>query len=130
MRHEARSGDMRGEMMGEFMQWRIERTLAGIDATPEQIARVRAIAEAARADIMPIVAEFRGTREAFAEILGAETIDRAAAEALRAERFAAMEAASERGLEAMLDAAEVLTPAQRTELLEAMEEHRRGRGRW
>lgn len=130
--HEARFGEGRehGGRMAAFMEWRIERTLEDVDATPEQIARVKAIAEEARADIGPLVAEFRGTREALAEILGAETLDRAAAEALRAERVATMEAVSARGLEAMLDAAAVLTPEQRAELAEEMGEHRRGWGRW
>lgn len=132
MLHEARFGEGRepGGRMAEFMDWRIERTLEDVDATPEQIARVKAIAEEARADIVPLLGEFRGTREAFAEILGAETIDRAAAETLRAERLAAMDAVSARGLEAMLDAAAVLTPEQRAALAEEMGEHRRGFGRW
>ncbi|WP_349369603.1 Spy/CpxP family protein refolding chaperone [Salinarimonas sp.] len=132
MMHEARFGEGRehGGRMAAFMQWRLERTLEDVDASPEQIERVKAIAEEARADIAPMIGEFRGTREALAEILGAETLDRAAAETLRAERVATMEAVSARGLEAMLDAAAVLTPEQRAELAEEMGEHRRGWGRW
>lgn len=129
MMHEARFGD-RGGRMADFMEWRLERTLDGVDATPEQVERVKAIASDARDAIMPTMAEFRGTREDFAAIFGAETIDRAAAERLRAERLAAIDAASARGLEAMLDAAEVLTPEQRASLVEEMGERRRGWGRW
>ena len=129
MMHQARFGEDRGRM-AQFMEWRLERSLEDVDATPEQVARVKAIAEEARAEIAPLMRGFRGAREDFAEILGAETIDRAAAETLRAERLAAMDAASARGLQAMLDAAEVLTPEQRAELVDEMGERRRGWGRW
>lgn len=120
----------RGERMGAFMEWRIESALEDVDASPEQIARVQAILSEARDEILPELMEMRGTREAFAEIMGSTTIDRAAAEELRAERLAAFDALSARGLDAMLDAAEVLTPEQRAELAETMGEHRRGHGRW
>lgn len=129
MMHEARFGEGRGRM-AQFMEWRLERTLDEVDATPEQIERVKAIAEEARAEIVPLMRGFRDTREDLAEILGAETIDRAAAETLRAERLAAMDAASARGLRAMLDAAEVLTPEQRAAIADEMGERRRGWGPW
>ncbi|MGP9822285.1 Spy/CpxP family protein refolding chaperone [Salinarimonas sp. NSM] len=126
---QARFGEDRGRM-AEFMEWRLERTLEGVDASPEQVERIKAIAEEARAEIAPLMRGFRDTREDLAEILGAGTIDRAAAETLRAERLAAMDTASARGLEALLDAAEVLEPEQRAELIEEMGERRRGWGRW
>ncbi|GGK34438.1 Spy/CpxP family protein refolding chaperone [Salinarimonas ramus] len=129
----ARFGDHeRGERgaMGAFMEWRLERALDEVEATPEQVERIKAIAEDARDEIMPLVQGFRDTREDLAGILGATEIDRAAAETLRAERLAAMETASARGLEALLDAAEVLTPEQRAALIEEMGERRRGHGRW
>lgn len=129
MMQEVRFGEDRGRM-AQFMEWRLERTLEEVDATPEQVARVKAIAEEARREIGPLMRGFRGTREDFAEILGAETIDRAAAETLRAERLAAMDAASARAVRAMLDAAEVLTPEQRAELAEEFGERRRGWGPW
>lgn len=126
---EARFGEDRGRM-AQFMEWRLERTLDEVDATPEQVERVKAIAEEARAEIVPLMRGFRGAREDLAEILGAETIDRAAAETLRAERLAAMDAASARAVRAMLDAAEVLTPEQRAALAEEFGERGRGRGPW
>ncbi|WP_052340993.1 Spy/CpxP family protein refolding chaperone [Salinarimonas rosea] len=125
----ARFGEERGRM-AEFMEWRLERTLDEVDASPEQVERIKAIAEEARGEIVPLMRGFRDTREDLAEILGAQTIDRAAAETLRAERLAAMDAASARGLQALLDAAEVLEPEQRAELVEEMGERRRGWGRW
>jgi protein CpxP len=61
-------------------------------------------------------------------LLGAATIDREAAEKLRAERIAAADEASRKLTTALLDAAEVLTAEQRAELLEHFEDrgwHRR-----
>lgn len=120
-----------GDRMGDFVEWRIERTLRDIGASAEQIARIKEIADGARADVLPRMREMHGTREAVRDILTAPTIDREAAERLRAERFEEFEAVSERITQAMLDAAEVLTPEQREALAARMEERRRGwRGPW
>lgn len=126
----ARGGDRMGGM-SDFVEWRIERTLRDVGASAEQIARIREIADGARADVLPRMREMHGTREAVRDILTAPTIDREAAERLRAERFEEFEAVSERITQAMLDAAEVLTPEQREALAARMEERRRGwRGPW
>jgi Spy/CpxP family protein refolding chaperone len=69
--------------------------------------------------------EFRDTRGQVAELLGAATIDRAAAETLRAERIARVDEASRKLTAAILDVAEVLTPEQRAEIVD----HFRDRGR-
>ncbi len=73
--------------------------------------------------------ELRGTREEVAKIIGAPTIDRAAAEKLRSERIATLDEASKKAMTALLDAADVLTPEQRAKLLEHFKE-RRSHGRW
>lgn len=120
---------MHASMGRGFGEYRLERMLEGLDATPEQADKIRAIVDAARDDLMPALDGMRGTREKVAEMLGAPTIDRAAAETLRAERVAAMDQASRRLTTAILDAAEVLTPEQRAKLVEHLKE--RGRhGRW
>lgn len=120
---------MHASMGRGFGEYRLERMLEGLDATPEQADKIRAIVDAARDDLMPALDGMRGTREKVAEMLGAPAIDRAAAETLRAERVAAMDQASRRLTTAILDAAEVLTPEQRAKLVEHLKE--RGRhGRW
>ncbi|HHZ08964.1 MAG TPA: Spy/CpxP family protein refolding chaperone [Rhizobiales bacterium] len=120
---------MHASMGRGFGEYRLERMLEGLDATPEQADKIRAIVDAARDDLMPALDGMRETREKVAELLGAATIDRAAAETLRAERVAAMDQASRRLTAAILDAAEVLTPEQRARLVEHFKE--RGRpGRW
>lgn len=120
---------MHASMGRGYGEYRLERMLDGLDATPEQADKIRAIVDAARDDLMPALDGMRGTRDKVAEMLAAPTIDRAAAEALRAERMGAVDQASRRMTAAILDAAEVLTPEQRTKLVEHLKE--RGRpGRW
>jgi Spy/CpxP family protein refolding chaperone len=120
---------MHASMGHGFAERGLERMLDGIDATPEQAEKIRAIVDAARGDLEPAIDGMRDTREKVAEMLGAATIDRTAAETLRAERVAAVDQASRRLTTAILDAAEVLTPEQRAELADHFKE--RGRhGRW
>lgn len=103
----------------------LERVLASVDVTAEQEKRIWAIIDDARSEVRPVFREFRDTRGTVAELLGAATLDRAAFEALRAERIAALDGASRTLTQAALDAAEVLTPEQRAELVERVQE--RGR---
>ena len=57
-------------------------------------------------------------REAFAAALGGATVDRAALEEARRAELALAEEASQLLVKTLADAADVLTPAQRKELLE------------
>lgn len=105
------------------------RALDSVDVTPEQEEKIWAIIDEARAELRPMMREFRGTREAVAELIGAATLDREAAETLRAERIAMFDDASRKMTAALIEAAEVLTPEQRAKLIENFEERRFGR-RW
>ena len=107
----------------------MSRILGQVDATKEQEDKIEAIMDKVHDEVRPIMRSFRDTRDDVAKLLGAATIDRAAAETLRAERVAAMDEASRKVTAALLDAAEVLTPEQRTKLVEHFE-GRGGRGRW
>ena len=113
----------------KFGERRMERMLDEIDATPEQAEKLKTIFASVRKDMRPMFEDMRDTREDIADLLAAPTVDRAAAEKLRAERVAAIDETSRKLTAAILDAAEVLTPEQRKQLVEHFEE-RHGPGRW
>lgn len=114
---------------GHFAGRGLGRALDAVDATAEQEDRIWAIIDDARTELRPMMREFRDTRTAVMDLMAAPTIDRAAAEALRVGRVAAIDEASKKMTAAALEAAEVLTPEQRARLVEHMKE-RRGPGRW
>ena len=73
-----------------------------------------------------IWAEAKGKmHEKVMELLAAPTIDKAAIEAVRAEQVANMTAKSKLMTDAMIEAADILTPEQRATLAEEMKKHRR-----
>jgi periplasmic protein CpxP/Spy len=113
-----------GGMGMGFAERRFERTMREIEATDEQADRLRDIFEAARDELMPARADFHAFRDELAALISAPRIDRDAAERLRAERVEALDRASRRMTEALLEAAEVLTPEQRVALVEKFEERR------
>lgn len=115
-----------GHPGGPFGGHGIDRALEAVDATAEQEKRIWAIVDETRAELRPLAREFRDARGQAAALLTAGTIDRAAVETLRAERIAAIDAASKKLTAAVLDAADVLTPEQRATLAKRFEERRFG----
>ena len=107
-----------GEATMRRAEWGINRMLSAVDGTPEQKARITEIAKAAIKDLQPMRETMRGSRDKLAAALKAEKVDRAAIEQLRADQLALGETASRRVSQALSDAAEVLTAAQRATLVE------------
>lgn len=91
------------------------------DATPQQKARLAEIAKSAFADLTPLHAQLRDAHKRAHELLMQPVIDRAALEALRAEQMQRVDAASKRVLQAVEDAADILTPEQRARFAEHMQ---------
>ena len=91
-----------------------------LDGTPEQEAKLVAIAQTALVDLAPLHAEAKANRRQIVAVLTAEKIDRARLEALRVEQVALMTTASTRITKAVADAGDVLTPAQRVELADTL----------
>ena len=111
------SGYMNGAAIPvDLVEQRIDHLLRTVDATPEQQTRLHGIVEAAIKDIDPLRKQLAGTRVQMAGLLATPQIDRAAVEQLRTERVAEMDQVSKRMVQALLDAADVLTPAQRKTL--------------
>jgi Spy/CpxP family protein refolding chaperone len=98
-----------------------------IDATTEQQEKLRAIVRSAVGELLPLRETSHAARQRARQLLTQPTVDRAAIEALRAEQIAKIDAASKRLVQAIGDAAEVLTPEQRRKIADHIQEHR---GHW
>jgi periplasmic protein CpxP/Spy len=126
----ARGGFMAGSFDPAAMDERLERMLkhlyVEIDATEAQKQKLGPILKQAASDLLPLRAKMQAARIEATQLLTRDSIDRAALETLRAEQLQQAEAASKRISQALADAAEVLTPAQRKQLAARMERHRRG----
>jgi periplasmic protein CpxP/Spy len=126
----ARGGFMGGSLDAAAVDERLERMLkhlyVEIDATEAQKQKLGPILKQAANDLLPLRGKMRAARTQAMELLTRDSIDRAALETLRAEQLQQAELASKRFSQALADAAEVLTPAQRKQLAARMERHRHG----
>ena len=113
-------GDMDPARAEKHMEHMIERRVP--DATADQKLRLKAIASAARKDLEPLKKQQRAARAESMKLLAQPSIDRAALERVRANQMAVQQSISQRRTQAMADAAEVLTPAQRARIAERMAE--------
>jgi periplasmic protein CpxP/Spy len=111
-----------------------ERALESVGASADQQARVQQIFRTAHEELRAQRQAAGDLRAQWVQVFTAPTVDARAAEALRQKQSAMHEAASKRMLQAMIDAAAVLTPEQRLKLAEQMgkrrdmmERHRRER---
>lgn len=95
-----------------------------LNATPEQQEKLRTIAKGTVKDLLPMRDKAQAARERARGLLTQPTVDRGAIEAFRAEQLALAETASKRIAQALGDAAEVLTPAQRSEVQQYLDWHR------
>lgn len=125
-----REGRMDPERMARRMERRISRLVREVGGTPQQEDRLVAIATAALAELRPLREQARSARRRGMELLAAPTIDRPALEQLRVAQMQAADASSRRMVQAMADAAEVLTAEQRGKAAERIKQRmdRRWRG--
>ena len=125
-----RGGFMAGNLDPAAMDERLERMLkhlyVEIDATEAQKQKLGPILKQAAGDLLPLRGKMHAARSEAMQLLTRDSIDRAAIEALRAEQLQQADLASKRFSQAVADAAEVLTPAQRKQIAARMERHRRG----
>ncbi len=99
-----------------------------IDATAEQQEKLRSIAKALVKDMVPLRgAHMEAAQRARALLTGA-SVDAAEVEKFRAEQIAKMDAATKRVTQALVEAANVLTPEQRRKLDERLPRPGRGPG--
>ena len=93
-----------------------------VDATPEQTEQVTAIVFGFMQDVQGLKDEHRARREALMAALSAPEISRAELETLRTEELATLDGVSQKLVDAVVNAAAVLTPEQRARLVELAEE--------
>lgn len=108
-----RRGALDPQERARRLDWRIGRLMKDVGGTPQQKDRLVAIISASMADSRPLREQARQARLRSLELLAAPVIDRAALEQQRALQIQAVDARSRRTLQAMAEAAEVLTPEQR-----------------
>jgi periplasmic protein CpxP/Spy len=121
----AAHGGFSPEKMGKRIDRRVDRALDRVDASQEQRDKVAGIFKTALGDVTALGVKPFEAREKFMDLLRADAIDPAAFETLRAEQIANADAASKRVVQAMTEAAQVLTPEQRRELVERWDRHGR-----
>ena len=116
-----------------MIQFFAHSALENVGATSDQETKVHDIIASAYQKIEPTDGKREEMRKQVLELLKAPNLDRAAAEKMRADKVAEMDAKSKLIVGAALDAAAQLTPDQRVKLVQnveaRMEEHR-GWGHW
>jgi Spy/CpxP family protein refolding chaperone len=105
----------------DFVQQFVRGQLDSVGATTAQETKVHDIIAAAFSDMAQNPGQLETLRKQALDLLRAPTVDRAAAEKLRADQIAALDAHSKKMVGALLDAADQLTPEQRAKLVERVE---------
>ena len=120
------AGAMDAESAGEWAQLMTRQMLRRIDATPEQETKIQAIVAGALRELLPMREGARAAHGDALKLVSAPAVDRAALETLRAAQIAMHDQASKRMMQAVLEIADALTPAQREQLARTLAEHRWG----
>jgi periplasmic protein CpxP/Spy len=114
----------------EGVEWMVRHFAVDVDATPAQQENLTAIAKSAAKDLIPLREKLAAGRKQAIGLIGAASVDRNAIEGLRAEQIQLADAASKRVTQALADAAEVLTPAQRENIAAHLQRRAERSERW
>jgi Spy/CpxP family protein refolding chaperone len=114
---------MSAEAFSGHLDGHIKEMLSGVDATAEQEAQVTSILRSAANDVRALKEQHVSAHKQLHEILSADVIDRARLEAVRTDQIRLADQASQRIVQGIADAAEVLTPEQRAALVARLERH-------
>ena len=103
-----------------------EHLLRRVGASDAQRAQIRGIVRGARADRRATWQQLRALQRRQWQLLAAPSVDRAALEALRAQRIGLLEQASKQRLNTEIAIAEVLDAPQRAKLFELLQRGHHG----
>lgn len=117
------------EDQAKHMQGRINFLITAVDGTPEQKERLLALHKTAMAELQPLRTQLRKVRHDGVALLSEATINRSAVEQLRVSQVQLGDTLSKRMTQLMIEAAEVLNPAQRTKLAALMKQRGERHGR-
>ncbi len=106
------------ETARERAEFAAEWVLRYVDASDEQREKVNTIIARSVDEVFALAASHRSNRAALVELFSQPEIDRQAIEEIRRAELELAEAASRQLVAALADAADVLTPEQRAELVE------------
>ena len=112
---------VRAKRINAMVQW----MLADLNATDDQTNKISSILQAAANDLAPLRQQHMQARQAIMQLLAAPTIDSAQLESIRVQQIQLADTASKRMTQAMTDAANVLSPDQRVQLVAKWQHHRR-----
>jgi periplasmic protein CpxP/Spy len=101
----------------------VDHLLDGLNATDAQRSQIKQIATAAGTDLKTQRDAGRALRERALQVFTAPNVDANAAEALRQQMQAQQDQTSRRVLQAMLDVSRVLSPEQRTQIGQRLQQH-------
>lgn len=122
-----RSGGLYDRMIGAVIEFHADRTVrhlaVEIDASPQQQDKLRAIVDDAVKDLLPVRERLMAARATARDLLTREMVDRGAIEKFRTDMLATHDAVSKRLVQAVADAAEVLTPEQRRKIADLAAAH-------
>jgi Spy/CpxP family protein refolding chaperone len=112
------AGPIDAEKAKDRAGFALELLLGRVEATEGQTDEVKAIVGGSIDALLPLAEEHRIHRDAIHAELSKETLDRVAIEEIRRAELALADQASQVMVNALVDAADVLTPEQRNELIE------------
>ena len=120
-----------GHGFGGLTPGRIERMVNrlgwAVDASSEQKQKLMVIVQRAADDLRPLREKRLEARKQLGEVLAAPQVDRGKLEALRTDHVRLADQASQRITTAIAEAADVLTPTQRADLVRRLEQRFGGR---
>jgi periplasmic protein CpxP/Spy len=102
----------------ERAEFATDFVLSRVSADDSQRQKAKAIVRDAINELFPLKLEHQASRQAFIDALAQPSVNRAALEQIRQSEMQRANTASTRLVQAIADIADVLTPEQRTQLIE------------